>query len=193
LLDGAVKNEIDGVVLTEHGRFWPEDELFELRDSYPELTIFNGAELDVGSLHHVLLYLPEPRPQREIPRKPDHFVEAVRGWGGSAVAAHPYRFFDRYDDRNDGLRLNGVEFASGNMHSEKKVERARRLADRWDAVSMASSDAHARDPIGRFLTELDDEPEEEAELIAALREGQAEPKIAPRSPTTKSREVFPGP
>ncbi len=88
--------------------------------------------------------------------------------------------------------MDGVEIASGNMHTEQKVERARRLADRWDAVSVASSDAHARDPIGRFLTELEEEPEDEAELITVLREGQTEPVVVPRSTATKSKQVLPG-
>src|SRR6187200_2127761 len=45
LLRQAKLNGLDGIVITEHDRLWPEDELEELRAAQPDLIILGGIEV----------------------------------------------------------------------------------------------------------------------------------------------------
>lgn len=175
LLDRAVEVGLDGVVLTEHERFWDPEELEELQTNYSELKIFNGVEWEAGTLHHVLVYLPDPPADGTLPRDPTKLVRDVRARGGFIASAHPYRYYRHYGERNEGISLDGVEVASSNMSEPGKTRKAHELATRWDAVRLASSDAHGLDPVGKFRTRLPREPEDEADLVELLRQGKAEP------------------
>lgn len=169
LLEREKNSGMDAVVLTDHDSFWPRDRLSRLRDRHPELTIFNGAEIEVDSLHHVLTLL--PRPSRDVLgiSRPDRFRRAVRKRGGFTIAAHPYRVFSDYHERNRDHPLDGVEVASGNMAASRKEEQSRRLAGRWNSKIFASSDAHSTEPIGDFYTIIEGRPENEKQLIECLK------------------------
>lgn len=176
----AVSRGLDGLVFTEHNTFWPPDALKELRESYPDIKLFNGAEIDVPSLHHVLTILPDPEPEVLDPAGPDRFRELVDERGGVTIAAHPFRFFRDYARRNRDFPLDAVEIASGNMTDPEMRQRSIKLAEDWGSKQVASSDAHSLDPVGQFYTELPGTPETEAELIEVLKSKTVTPKVIGR-------------
>ena len=45
LLKQAKAAGLDGIVLTEHDRLWPEDELAELQAAAPDLVVLGGVEV----------------------------------------------------------------------------------------------------------------------------------------------------
>lgn len=175
LLDRAWSVGLEGVVLTDHNRFWPRDELHELREQFPGLIIFNGAEIDVHSLHHVVTILPEPDPHILDVDDPARFRKEVDSRGGFAIAAHPFRMHSDYDRRNRDYPLHGVEIASSNMPRSSQRRKARLLANRWGSRQLASSDAHSRGPVGEFYSEIEGNPRTESDLIDVLRSGSIEP------------------
>lgn len=177
VISEARRNGLDGLVLTEHNTFWPEADLRELRDRYPTMTILNGAEIDVPSLHHVLTILPSPDRGLVDPTGPREFIDDVNRHDGVAIAAHPFRFFENYDRRNRDYPLHAVEIASGNMCDAVSRDRSRALAEQWNAKTVASSDAHALGPVGKFYTTLPEPVESETELITLLKNKPVAPEV----------------
>lgn len=177
LLEDHREEGLDGVVLTEHNEFWPIDEVETLRDAFPELKIFNGAEITVDSLHHVITLLPEPDNDITDISKPETFIREVNHRNGFMIAAHPFRFHSNYDERNEDYPLDGVEVASRGMYGPTEEKRARNLAEDWEAYCFASSDAHSLSPIGAFYTVLEGEPRNERELIELIRKNGSTPVI----------------
>jgi len=168
---------VEGVVLTEHERFWPESQFERLRQRHDDLVLFNGAEVCVGSLHHVLTLLPKPNLDLLSIEDPQTFLDRTRSLGGYLIAAHPFRFYDDYDRRNQSYALDGVEIASRGMYRPEEEERARGLAESWDADCFANSDAHSPMPVGAFYTEIDGHPRTETELLETLRSNRVQPVI----------------
>ncbi len=168
---------VEGVVLTEHEQFWPEKQFERLQKQYSNLVLFNGAEVSAGSLHHVLTILPEPAPDLLSFDDPQTFVDRVRSIGGYLIAAHPFRFYDDYERRNQSFSLDGVEIASRGMYRPEEEGRARELARTWDAECFSNSDAHSPSPVGAFYCEVDDDPRTERELLDTLRSNHVRPII----------------
>jgi predicted metal-dependent phosphoesterase TrpH len=183
LLEYEAEAGVEGVVLTEHERFWPEPEFEALQQQHDDLVLFNGTEVRVGSLHHVLTLLPEPNPDLLSIEDPRGFIDRAQTLGGYLIAAHPFRFYDDYDQRNREYRLDGIEVASRGMYRPGEENRARNLARAWDADCFANSDAHSPAPIGAFYCEVDGHPRTEAELLESLRNGGVQPVVR--------REQFP--
>jgi predicted metal-dependent phosphoesterase TrpH len=176
-IEEARANGLDGLVFTEHNLFWPPDQLEELRADYPGIELFNGAEIDVPSLHHVLTILPEPDHAVLHPDSPEQFIRDVRKRGGVMIAAHPFRFYRDYDERNRNHSLDGVEIASRNMHDPDLRRRSETLASDWNSWTVANSDAHSPGPIGRFYSVLPEPVSTESDLIRTLREESPRPEV----------------
>lgn len=168
---------VEGVVLTEHEQFWSPREFDRLQQEHDELVLFNGTEVSVGSLHHVLTLLPDPDPDLLSIDDPGTFLERARSLGGYLIAAHPFRFYDDYDRRNQAYSLDGVEIASRGMYRSEEEERARQLAQSWDADCFANSDAHSPSPVGAFYCEIDGYPRTESELLETIRSHGVRPVI----------------
>lgn len=177
LLEAERAAGIEGVVLTDHEQFWPPEEFEGLRRRTEDLVLFNGAEFSVGSLHHVLTILPEPPGSLRDLREPVRFIDRVQRRGGYVIAAHPFRFYPDYDERNQRYSLDGVEVASRGMTRPEEERQARELAEEWDADCFATSDAHSPSPIGSFYTHVEGTPETNGELIEVLRNATPEPVI----------------
>lgn len=173
LLQRARETKLDGVMFSEHNRFWPVDEIEHYRKQYPDLKIFNGAEIDVPSLHHVLTIVPEPANGHSLfrPASARTFLSDLENMGGVGIAAHPFRYYQDYDQRNQNFSLHGVEIASSNMCSTKELEKARQLTHQWGAEPTVNSDAHSLQPLGKFFNQFDREPADEEELIELIRKG----------------------
>ncbi|HVK08189.1 MAG TPA: PHP domain-containing protein [Gemmataceae bacterium] len=167
---------LDGIVITEHDRLWPEDELDELRRAAPGLVVLGGVEVS-GKGGDVLCYgvtdltnLRRGTPWRELTRE-------VRRQGGVAVAAHPYRWGQEFDEllAEQEPDLGGLEMMSNNMTPDLRAQAAAFLARRQGFATLGNSDAHELHVVGCCYTRFDANIRGMADFVAAVlaRKGTA--------------------
>jgi predicted metal-dependent phosphoesterase TrpH len=169
LLRRAREIGLDGVVITEHDWLWTEEELAELRAVAPGLVVLAGIE--VTALEgHVLVYgvhdpfaLPKGIGMAELCR-------AVHVQGGAAVAAHPFRWGQPFDEilRDERPELDGVELMTNNMDAGCR-RRAAEVRRQHGFAGLGSSDAHHEDVLGVCYTEFAAPIQSGRELAEAIR------------------------
>lgn len=169
---------LDGIVITEHDRLWPEAELDELRQAAPGLIVLGGVEVS-GRGGDLLCYgvtdltsLRRGMPWGELCRE-------VARQGGAAVAAHPYRWgqdFDRLlaDERPE---LAGLEVMSNNMDPDLRRMAAAFLDRNPAYATLGNSDAHDVDVVGVCYTEFDANIRTAGDLVRAIRERKGRPCV----------------
>ncbi len=167
---------LDGIVITEHDRLWPEHELEELRRLQPDLMILGGVEIS-GRGGDMLCYgvtdlssLRRGVPWREL-------VAEVRQQGGVAVAAHPYRWGQDFDAMLEeaGVTLDGVEVMSNNMDAGLRTAAAKFAARHPEYATLGNSDAHELDVVGHCRTVFATPIVTMGDLTRAIRERLATP------------------
>jgi len=170
LLDAARAAGLDGVVITEHDYWWPDDELAELRAAAPDLVILAGVEVAARG-GDVLCYgitdpfaLPRGMAWPELCRE-------VHRQGGVAVAAHPNRWGQPFEKilREQRPELDGIEVMSNNMDPDLRYRAAELLAKHPHFAQLGNSDSHAPETVGCCYTEFDCAIRTAADLVAAIR------------------------
>jgi len=170
---------LDGIVITEHDRLWPEAELDELRRAAPDLVILGGVEVSgrggdllcygVTDLKNLRRGMPWGELCREVARQ-----------GGVAVAAHPYRWGQDFDKllAEERPELTGLEVMSNNMDSDLRRLAAAFLERNPAYATLGNSDAHDVDVVGVCLTEFEADIRTSSALVTAIRErkGRARPR-----------------
>jgi len=170
LLKLARERDLDGLVLTEHNRFWPPDEVSWLRRAFPELLVFTGAEITVGP-HHVVVFLPRPDTSLFLCGSLESLSSAVAERDGYAFVAHPFRFNPNFDELVRNYPFAAIEVASFNQPQSDRVELSLEYARRHDLQPITASDAHSSDPVGDYFIKLPEAVVSVDELIAALHAG----------------------
>jgi hypothetical protein len=168
---------LDGIVITEHDRLWPEAELDELRAAAPGLVVLAGVE--VSGLGGDLLCYGVTDLTRLAPGTPwGDLCREVRRQGGAAVAAHPYRWDQDFDAliRDQAPDLAGLEMMSNNMAADLRRRAAAFLERNPDYATLGNSDAHAAGVVGCCYTEFDAEIGSSAGLVEAIRARKARPR-----------------
>jgi predicted metal-dependent phosphoesterase TrpH len=169
---------LDGIVITEHDRLWPEEELEELRRMAPGLVILGGVEVS-GRNGDLLCYgvrdlanLRRGMPWGDLCRE-------VARQGGAAVAAHPFRWGQDFDRliANERPDLAGLEMVSNNMDTEVRRRAAAYLDRHPDYATLGNSDAHELAVVGVCYTEFDSDIQTSADLVQAIRERKGTPRI----------------
>ena len=167
---------LDGIVITEHDRLWPEKELDELRRLQPDLVILGGVEISARG-GDVLCYgvTDITRLQRGVSWR--DLVTEVRRQGGVAVAAHPYRWGQEFDAllEDEGVTLDGVEMMSNNMDAGLRRSTALFASQHPEYATLGNSDAHEIEVVGCCRTEFGIPVRTMADLIKAIRERRATP------------------
>lgn len=152
----AVKAKgLDGIAITEHYTEAYGREVKRIVDRYlnGEILVIPGQEIDRvflgvdrGLLHVVELYLPGDVTFRFI--------------------AHPgHPSVSNLDSRMDGS-IHGIEIRNPLHGDEMDEERIRQLAEKYNLILLANSDAHSLSDIGTFYNEIEIE-----ELCARARRG----------------------
>lgn len=170
LLRAAEAAGLDGVVLTEHDYFWPEEELAELRAAAPGLVVLAGMEV-TGRGGDVLVYgITDPF---KLPRGIGwgELCREVHRQGGAAVAAHPNRWGQPFEKvvRDAGAELDGVEVLSNNMDPELREQAQELLRKYPHYAQLGNSDSHAPETVGCCYTDFAAEIRTAADLVAAIR------------------------
>ena len=162
---------LDGIVITEHDRLWPEDELEELRAAAPGLVVLGGVEVS-GLGGDLLCYgvtdlanLKRGLPWGELCRE-------VRRQGGVAVAAHPYRWGQDFDAlvRDQQPDLGGLEMMSNNMDPDLRRRAAAFLERHPQYATLGNSDAHEIGVVGVCYTEFAARIQTPGDLVRAIQE-----------------------
>ncbi len=173
---------LDGVVITEHDWLWTENELDELRAAVPELVVLAGIEVTAREGHFLVHGVRDPF---ALPRGIGvaELCREVHGQGGAVVAAHPFRWGQRFDEilRKERPELDGLELMTNNMDADCRrraavVQREHRLA------GLGSSDAHQEDVLGVCYTEFAAPIRDPRDLVEAIRSRQTTAHERPRSP-----------
>jgi len=167
---------LDGIVITEHDRLWPEHELDELRRLQPDLVILGGVEIsarggdvlcygvtDISKLHRGVAW-------RTL-------VAEVHRQGGVAVAAHPYRWGQDFDAllKEEEVTLDGVEMMSNNMDPSIRRSTAIFAENHPEYARLGNSDAHEIAVVGFCRTEFSVPIKTMADLIQAIKNRQTTP------------------
>src|SRR4051812_47495561 len=97
LLKQAKKVGLDGIVITEHDRLWPEDELAQLQAKAHGLVVLAGVEV-TGRGGDVLCYGVNDLSKLRRGVSWPELTREVHRQGGVCVAAHPYRWGQPFDD-----------------------------------------------------------------------------------------------
>jgi predicted metal-dependent phosphoesterase TrpH len=160
---------LNGVVITEHDWLWTETELQELRAAAPDLVVLAGIEVSAREGHFLVYGVTNPF---AVPRGIGvaELCREVHRQGGAVVAAHPFRWGQRFDDILTRHRpeLDGLELMTKNMDAEGR-RRAAEIHRRRSLAGMGSSDAHSLDELGCCYTEFADPVRSALDLVAAIR------------------------
>src|SRR5262249_11994889 len=97
----------------------------------------------------------------------------VHRQGGVAVAAHPFRWGQKFDEilRRDRPEFDGLELMSNNMDGDGRRRAARIRADHHLA-GLGNSDAHHEDTLGCCYTEFPGTVRGMKDVVEAIRHRQ---------------------
>ena len=168
---------LDGIVITEHDKLWPEDELEELRAKAPGLVVLAGVEVS-GRNGDLLCYGVTDISELRRGMAWGDLCREVRRQGGAAVAAHPYRWGQDFDAllAEEQPDLTGVEMMSNNMDPDIRQRAAEFLDRNPNYAILGNSDAHALKVVGICYTEFDAEIRTSADLVGAIRGRKGQPR-----------------
>ena len=177
LVQRAKEIGLDGIVITEHDRLWPEDELDELRAAAPGLVVLGGVEVS-GRNGDLLCYgVSDLAALRRGARWGDLCREVARQ-GGTTVAAHPFRWGQDFVSllAEECPLVSGLEMMSNNMDESLRRKAAAFHRENPDFATLGNSDAHDVAVVGICYTEFDAEIRTSADLVAAIRDRRCRPR-----------------
>jgi predicted metal-dependent phosphoesterase TrpH len=173
LVRRAVALKLDGVVITEHDWLWTEEELDELRIAAPGLVVLGGIEVSCREGHFLTYGVRDPFALPHGIGVAD-LCREVHKQGGAVVAAHPFRWGQRFDEilKKEKPELDGLELRTSNMDAECR-RRAAEVQKAYCLAGLGSSDAHNETVLGFCYTEFARPVRDNRELVAAIRSRQA--------------------
>ena len=167
MAERAQAEGLDGIVLTEHGQIWKDEEHAQLQAAFPDLIILRGIEvrtsfgddfLVYGTLDPTLFYQGMETKQ---------LLEQVEASGGAVVLAHPFRYSRQVPPEIFHYPLTAIECMSFHVrrYMEEQIED---LQQELALPCFASSDAHDPDVVGLYGLEFFDLISSEEELARSL-------------------------
>lgn len=168
---------LDGFVLTEHRQFDAASDYRILEDEFG-LRILKGSEVETD-YGHVLVFGVNPDLQHAfdfavIGHSLGSVLEAVKRCGAAAVPCHPGRprvgMVAHVAARGPVAGVSIIETRNGGSRGSEDEESIA-FAERCGYAAVGGSDAHIVSHIGRCATRFPRAIRDEADLVAALREG----------------------
>jgi len=164
---------LNGIVITEHDRMWPETELDELRAMGSDLVILGGMEVSAREGHFLVYGIQDAAavpPQIGVAE----LCREVHAQGGAVVAAHPFRWGQPFAEilQEEQPELDGLELMSSNMDAECRKLAAKILTE-YRLAGLGSSDAHHESVLGACYTEFAAEIRNDRDLVEAIRGGKS--------------------
>lgn len=173
---------LDGVCLSDHNYVWSAEAIKALREKHDFLVLrINEIVTEQGDM---LVFGFYEDVQGII--KLDELKKRVEAVGGLIVAAHPFRGFLTFGADDVGLTsekamaremfkwVDGVETLNGKVTATENGL-AQNVAEGLGLLATGGSDAHDISTVGTYATSFSEPINNEAELLAALKEGKCHP------------------
>jgi len=173
MIRAAVDRGLDGLVISDHDRLVPPEELSYLNTKYDPFRVFGGVEITTHGEHILVLGVQDDELESRWWAYPDlHAFVLARG--GFLALAHPFRFNRRRLEVDvERFPPHALEIHSRNTPS-RAASRIGKVAERTGAYLLSNSDAHHWTDVGGYYNVLDRRPEDEGELVSILKEGAFE-------------------
>ena len=173
---------LDGIVITEHDRLWPEDELEELRRAAPGLVV-SGRGRGVRPERRSAL-LRGDGPDQPAARDAVGRVVSRGGPPGRSGRGRPPVPVGPGLRRAHRRRAAGAGRAGGHVeqHGPGRCAGWRRpsIARNPGYATLGNSDAHDVDVVGVCYTEFEADIRTAGDLVDAIRERKGRPRAADR-------------
>jgi len=185
LVEAAKAANLDAVCLTEHDFFWNDDEAAALSKRHG-FTVIPGIEVNTEDGHIVVFGL-----ERFVygMHRLHELARLAEVAGAVMIAAHPYRRQLPFELRHEGDWTEALKRAAANpayQHvtaietqngrgSERENAFSTQLAARLGLPTVAASDAHEANDIGRCATQFERKITRLEDLITELRAGRFKP------------------
>jgi predicted metal-dependent phosphoesterase TrpH len=170
MMAGAIEHNLDGIVITEHDILWSEEEIRELRETFPRLVILRGIEVHTATGEDILVLGITETSLFHRYMKDATLGEIIKEYQGAAILAHPYRYRSTVSPQSLQLPLHAVEIASSNIRQYMAEPTSQLLEDR-QLQPIASSDAHWPKNVGLYGVEFPYPVTTERQLAMAIRQG----------------------
>ncbi len=180
VIDTCIERGIGCVAITDHNSFAA---YFDVKDN-GKVIVIPAEEVSSAEGHIVALGI-----DREIPRglSIQETIDAIHEAGGSAFAAHPYRWWSGLGEKNT-LKYDFDGTEAMNARSVRGANRkSAKLAERIGKPITAGSDAHSPERIGWGHVTLPDGLRTWQEVVAAVMDGKAVAESVCRRPTETLR------
>ena len=186
LIENAKASGLDGICLTDHDAFWPDEKVLELSRRH-EFLVLPGSEINTDAGHVLVFGL---RRYEFGMHKPEFLRACADRDGGVLIAAHPYRRrFLENPGRDPEVRAGMLQRAADDpffglceaveaLNGRGNLEQNRYSRDLCDALaipSVAGSDAHRPGQIGTAATEFMGRVEGVDDLVRLLKSGLHRP------------------
>lgn len=187
LVATAIARGLDGVLLTDHGYCWPQDEIDELlaQSGRPEFVVLSGCEvrtrLGEQAAGDLLLVGVAAAPAE--PCALDIICRQVHREGGLVIAPHPYAATQGIRDEVYTTDIDAIEVYNYRYRGIQPVEKSEGAWRRSELAGVAGSDAHSLAELGRCCTEFDVPIGSLADLIEAILERRCRPR--PKAPPSR--------
>jgi predicted metal-dependent phosphoesterase TrpH len=179
LIQEARRLNLDGICLTEHQVVWDPDEVSQMAEA-AGIRIFRGNEFTTNQGDILVFGYGEDIKELLI-------IQDLRGRvtaaGGYMIAAHPFRGFKTFGigqlqmtveqacKRKVLEFVDAVETGNGKLSPDEN-EMARKVAEKLGLPGTGGSDAHRIDEIATWLTDFDNDIEDENDLLRELHAGR---------------------
>lgn len=176
---------LDAIVITDHHSWWPLARLDALRDLFPGLAIYNGAELTLEEGYDVVVIGPplaiKPYPSLKklrkalASRRDEYFLFVAHAFRWNpAVTAELLRVLPEMD----GMEINSVNILRGNARRDNgrylpiNAELYELTREEHQLTPLYNTDGHRLEAVGSIANALSlpRPPEDERALARALRE-----------------------
>lgn len=172
----AIDAGLDAIVVSDHDRLAPQNELARLNDTYAPFRIVGGIEISLNvewSMEHILVVGVHDEGLEHMRWTYSELSPFVRQNGGFMALAHPFRFHDAIQFDIEGFPPDAIEAYSNNTPGDQE-QRILKLADRLGMQVLSNSDAHHTKFLGRYYNELQRTPADDQELVEILKAGEFE-------------------
>lgn len=161
---------LDGVCITDHDT---TDVLAQMREGFQSdgLLVLVGMEYATPQGDFLVF---GPVEWLESGLSGQELLSAVEGVGGAVVAAHPFRGWRPSDVPLLESAKPIIEVENG-RNTDTENAMAAGLARKLGSITVAGSDAHSLNELGRFPTQFTMPIRNRDDLVRALREGRCEP------------------
>jgi predicted metal-dependent phosphoesterase TrpH len=179
LIQEARRLNLDGICLTEHQVVWDPDEVSQMAEA-AGIRIFRGNEFTTNQGDILVFGYGEDIKELLIIQD---LRDKVTAAGGYMIAAHPFRGFKTFGigqlqmtveqacKRKVLEFVDAVETGNGKLSPDEN-EMARKVAEKLGLPGTGGSDAHRIDEIATWLTDFDNDIEDENDLLRELHAGR---------------------